>query len=42
MVGISAELVLRLALLSLIFVIVGLTAPVFTVFEHAFSWRDLI
>jgi predicted tellurium resistance membrane protein TerC len=23
-------------------VIVGLTAPVFTVFEHAFSWRDLI
>jgi len=42
MVGISAALVLRLALLSLIFVIVGLTAPVFTVFEHAFSWRDLI
>lgn len=42
MVGISAALVLRLALLSLIFVIVGLTAPVFTVFAHAFSWRDLI
>lgn len=42
MVGISAALILRLALLSLIFVIVGLTAPVFTVFEHAFSWRDLI
>jgi len=42
MVGISAALILRLALLSLIFVIVGLTAPVFTVFAHAFSWRDLI
>jgi len=42
MVGISAALVLRLALLSLIFVIMGLTAPVFTVLEHAFSWRDLI
>lgn len=42
MIGISAALILRLALLSLIFVIVGLTAPVFTVFEHAFSWRDLI
>lgn len=41
-VGISAALILRLALLSLIFVIVGLTAPVFTIFEHAFSWRDLI
>lgn len=42
MIGISAALILRLALLSLIFVIVRLTAPVFTVFEHAFSWRDLI
>ena len=42
MVGISAALVLRLALLSLIFVIVGLTAPVFSALGHAFSWRDLI
>lgn len=42
MIGIGAALILRLALLSLIFVIVGLTAPVFSVFEHAFSWRDLI
>jgi predicted tellurium resistance membrane protein TerC len=42
MVGISAALILRLALLSLIFVIVGLTAPVFSILEHAFSWRDLI
>lgn len=42
MIGISAALVLRLALLSLIFVIVGLTAPVFTALGHAFSWRDLI
>ena len=42
LVGISGALILRLALLSLIFVIVGLTAPVFTVFDQAFSWRDLI
>jgi len=42
MVGISAALILRLALLSLIFVIVKLTAPVFSVFGNAFSWRDLI
>lgn len=42
MVGITAALVLRLLLLSLIFVIVGLTAPVFTVFGNAFSWRDMI
>mgnify|MGYP002633575467 CR=1 FL=1 len=42
MVGISAALILRLALLSLIFVIVGLTAPVFTAFGNAFSWRDMI
>jgi predicted tellurium resistance membrane protein TerC len=42
MVGISAALVLRLALLSLIFVMVGLTTPVFSALGHAFSWRDLI
>ena len=41
-IGIGAALILRLALLSLIFVIVGLTAPVFTAFGEAFSWRDMI
>ena len=41
-IGIGAALILRLALLSLIFVIVGLTAPVFNAFGEAFSWRDMI
>lgn len=42
MIGISAALVLRLALLSLVFVIVQLTQPVLTLFGQEFSWRDLI
>ena len=42
MVGISAALILRLALLSLVFIIVQLTEPVVTVFGHSFSWRDMI
>lgn len=41
-VGIGLALILRLALLSLLAVIVGLTAPVFAVWDLAFSWRDLI
>ncbi len=41
-IGISAALLLRLGLLSTIAIIVTLTAPVFTVFGHAFSWRDMI
>ena len=41
-IGISAALLLRLGLLSTIAIIVTLTAPVFTVFDHAFSWRDMI
>jgi predicted tellurium resistance membrane protein TerC len=41
-IGISGALVLRLALLSTIAFIVQLTAPLFTVFENAFSWRDII
>lgn len=41
-VGISLALILRLGLLSLISVIVSLTEPVFTLFDHSFSWRDLI
>ncbi|MBL4906821.1 MAG: TerC family protein [Sneathiella sp.] len=41
-VGIALALVLRLALLSLIAVIVTLTEPVFELFDHAFSWRDVI
>ena len=41
-VGIGLALVLRLVFLSLLTVIIGLTQPVFTVWENAFSWRDII
>ena len=41
-IGISAALILRLLLLSLVFVIVQLTAPVLSVFGQDFSWRDMI
>lgn len=41
-VGIGAALIMRLCLLSLLFVLVGLTKPVLTVFTLDFSWRDLI
>ena len=40
--GIGGALVLRLALLSMVAWIVGLTAPVFEVMGNSFSWRDLI
>ena len=41
-IGIGLALILRLALLSTVAFIVTLTAPVFSVFGQAFSWRDLI
>lgn len=41
-IGIIGALVLRLVLLAIVAVIVGLTAPVFEVFDNQFSWRDLI
>ena len=41
-IGIGAALILRIALLGTIAIIVKLTAPVFAVFDHPFSWRDLI
>ncbi|WP_173933443.1 TerC family protein [Chelativorans sp. Marseille-P2723] len=40
--GISGALVLRLALLGTISFIVQLTTPIFTLFDHGFSWRDII
>lgn len=40
--GISLALIMRLALLSTIAWIVTLTAPVFSVFGNAFSWKDMI
>jgi predicted tellurium resistance membrane protein TerC len=41
-VGILLAAVTRLALLMAIAWIIGLTAPLFSVSGHAFSWRDLI
>jgi predicted tellurium resistance membrane protein TerC len=41
-IGIGLALIMRLALLSTIAVIVQLTEPLFTAFNHGFSWRDLI
>ena len=41
-IGISLALVMRLALLSTIAWIVTLTAPIFTLFGNAFSWKDVI
>jgi predicted tellurium resistance membrane protein TerC len=40
--GISAAVILRLALLGTIGVIVRLTEPIFALFGNGFSWRDLI
>jgi predicted tellurium resistance membrane protein TerC len=39
---IGLALILRLGLLSTVAFIVQLTAPIFTVFDKSFSWRDLI
>jgi predicted tellurium resistance membrane protein TerC len=41
-IGIGMALVLRLALLGTVFYIVELTNPLFSLFGHGFSWRDLI
>jgi predicted tellurium resistance membrane protein TerC len=41
-IGIGLALFLRLGLLGTIAIIVSLTQPIFTLFGHAFSWRDLI
>jgi predicted tellurium resistance membrane protein TerC len=41
-IGIGLALIFRLALLGTLAIIVKLTAPLFTVLGHSFSWRDLI
>ncbi|MEZ0172284.1 TerC family protein [Microvirga sp. TS319] len=41
-IGIGLALILRLGLLGTIAIIVTLTEPIFAVFGHGFSWRDLI
>jgi len=40
--GIGAALIMRLLLLATISFIVQLTTPLFTLFGHGYSWRDLI
>ena len=40
--GIGAALIMRLVLLATISFIVQLTTPVFSVFGHPFSWKDII
>ncbi|CAN7464123.1 MULTISPECIES: TerC family protein [Ensifer] len=41
-IGITLALVMRLALLGTVAWIVKLTTPVFEVFGHGFSWKDMI
>ncbi|WP_026616137.1 TerC family protein [Ensifer aridi] len=41
-IGIGLALIMRLALLGTIAWIVQLTQPVFEIFGHAFSWKDMI
>lgn len=40
--GIGLALIFRLGLLGTIAIIVTLTQPIFSLFGHSFSWRDLI
>ena len=41
-IGLLAALALRLVFLSMIAWIVGLTEPIFSIWDHAVSWRDVI
>ncbi len=41
-IGIGLALIFRIVLLGTIAIIVKLTAPLFTLLGHSFSWRDLI
>ncbi len=41
-IGLALALVMRIALLSVLFALIKLTQPVLTLFGHGFSWRDLI
>lgn len=40
--GLALALIFRIVLLSVLVWLIGLTQPVFTIFEMGFSWRDLI
>lgn len=41
-IGIAFALILRLALLGLLSILVGLTAPLFSIMDHSFSLRDIV
>jgi predicted tellurium resistance membrane protein TerC len=41
-IGLALALIFRIALLSILFWLIGLTKPVFTIAGQAFSWRDII
>ena len=41
-IGLGLALIARLALLASIAWIIGLTRPLFELFGHGFSWRDII
>src|SRR6185436_1733302 len=41
-IGLAMALVFRIALLFTLFWLIGLTAPVFALGGHDFSWRDLV
>ncbi len=41
-IGLIMALVMRVALLASIAWIIGLTEPIFSIFEHQVSWRDII
>lgn len=41
-IGLLLALVFRIVLLSVLVWLIGLTQPVFTIFEMGFSWRDII
>ena len=41
-IGLSLALLFRIALLSILTWLIGLTAPLFSAFGHDVSWRDLI
>jgi predicted tellurium resistance membrane protein TerC len=41
-IGLALALIFRIVLLSALFWLIGLTQPLFELFGHAFSWRDLV
>lgn len=41
-IGLALALIFRIALLSILFWLIGLTKPVFTIAGQGFSWRDII